>query len=89
MTDMPAAAGSGRAPSGTEPGLIRRHELVAALDRAAQKRSRLSRRLPAPEDVLFWLTMLGEVRAAAYPGFPPMCPSCCCRLTVPWCFTWR
>jgi LuxR family maltose regulon positive regulatory protein len=38
MADMPAAAGSGRAPKGAEPGLIRRHDLVAALDRAARKR---------------------------------------------------
>jgi hypothetical protein len=40
MTDMPAAAGSGRAPSGTEPGLIRRHELVAALDLLAHHAGR-------------------------------------------------
>jgi LuxR family maltose regulon positive regulatory protein len=38
MADMPAAAGSGRARNGAESGLIRRHDLVAALDRAAQKR---------------------------------------------------
>ncbi len=38
MTDLPAAAGSGRSPGGAEPGLIRRHSLVAALDRAARKR---------------------------------------------------
>jgi LuxR family maltose regulon positive regulatory protein len=38
MTDTPGAAGRGRAPSGSSPGLIRRHGLVAALDRAAQKR---------------------------------------------------
>ena len=38
MTDMPAAAGSGHAPGGAEPGLIRRHDLMAALNRAAQKR---------------------------------------------------
>ena len=37
MTDMPAAAGSGRAPGRAEPGLILRHDLVAALNRAAQK----------------------------------------------------
>jgi hypothetical protein len=46
MTDMPVAAGSGRAPSGTAPGLTHRHDLVAVLDRAAHQRSRLSRRLP-------------------------------------------
>jgi hypothetical protein len=40
MIDMPAAAGSGRTPGGAEPGLIRRHDLMAALDRAAQKRVR-------------------------------------------------
>ncbi len=34
MTDMPAAAGSGRAPGRAEPGLIRRHDLMAALNRA-------------------------------------------------------
>jgi len=38
MTDMRAAPGSGRAPAGAEPGLIRRRDLMAALDRAAQKR---------------------------------------------------
>jgi LuxR family maltose regulon positive regulatory protein len=38
MTDMPAAAGSGRAPGRAEPGLIHRHDLMAALSRAAQKR---------------------------------------------------
>src|ERR1700689_2087051 len=38
MTALPGAAGSGRAPGGAEPGLIRRHNPVAALDRAAQKR---------------------------------------------------
>ena len=37
MTDMPAAAGSGRSPGRAEPGLIRRHELMAALNRAVQK----------------------------------------------------
>lgn len=38
MSDMPAAAGSGRAPGEAAPGLIRRHDLLAALDRAVQKR---------------------------------------------------
>src|SRR3984885_6651937 len=38
MTEMPAAAGSGRAPGRAEPGLIHRHDLMAALNRAAQKR---------------------------------------------------
>jgi LuxR family maltose regulon positive regulatory protein len=38
MADLPAAAGSGRAPSGAGSGLIRRRDLAAALDRAAQKR---------------------------------------------------
>src|ERR1700691_208052 len=38
MTDLPATAGSGRGPGGAQPGLIRRRDLVAALDRAAQKR---------------------------------------------------
>jgi LuxR family maltose regulon positive regulatory protein len=38
MADVPAAAGSGRAPSGAGPGLIRRRDLMAALDRAVQKR---------------------------------------------------
>jgi LuxR family maltose regulon positive regulatory protein len=37
MTDMPAAAGSGRAPGGAEPGLIYRRDLVAALNQAARK----------------------------------------------------
>jgi LuxR family maltose regulon positive regulatory protein len=38
MTDMPAAAGSGRSPGRAEPGLIHRHDLMAALNQAAQKR---------------------------------------------------
>ena len=37
MTDRPAAAGSGRAPGRAEPGLIHRHDLMTALNRAAQK----------------------------------------------------
>jgi LuxR family transcriptional regulator, maltose regulon positive regulatory protein len=97
MTDMPAAAGSGRAPGGAEPGLIRRHDLMAALNRAAQKRvtiisapagtgkTSLLRAWadhpgqdcrfafmtvrPGQHDMqLFWLTMLGAVRAAAGTG---------------------
>ena len=97
MTDLPAAAGSGRAPGGAEPGLIRRHSLVAALDRAARKRvtiisapagtgktsllrawanrPRQAGRIafmtvrPGQHDMqLFWLTMLGAVRAAAGTG---------------------
>ena len=35
MTDRPAAAGSGRAPGRAEPGLIHRHDLVAALNRGS------------------------------------------------------
>ena len=38
MTEMPAAAGSDLAPGGPEPGLIHRHDVMAALSRAAQKR---------------------------------------------------
>jgi LuxR family transcriptional regulator, maltose regulon positive regulatory protein len=38
MTDMPAAAGSARSPGRAEPGLIHRHDLIAALNRSAQKR---------------------------------------------------
>jgi LuxR family maltose regulon positive regulatory protein len=38
MTDMPAAAGSGGAPGRAEPRLIHRRDLMAALNRAAQKR---------------------------------------------------
>ncbi len=36
MTDVSAAVGSGRAPSTARPGLIDRHNLVAALDHAAE-----------------------------------------------------
>src|SRR5580693_2356533 len=97
MTDMPAAAGSGRALGGAEPGLLRRHDLLAALDRAARKRvtiiaapagtgkTSLLRAWadrpgqdcriafmtvrPGQHDMqLFWLTMLGAVRAAAGTG---------------------
>src|SRR5271170_4682799 len=94
MTDMPAAAGSGRAPGRAEPGLIHRHDLMAALNRAAQNRVTIisapagtgktsllrawadqpgqGRRIafmtvrPGQHDMqLFWLTVLGAVRAAA------------------------
>src|SRR5277367_2355758 len=109
MTDMPAAAGSGRAPGRAEPGLIRRHDRLAALDRAAQKRvtiisapagtgkTSLLRAWadqpgqdcriafvtvrPGQHDMqLFWLTMLGAVRASAGTGegdaqLPPVAPS--------------
>jgi LuxR family transcriptional regulator, maltose regulon positive regulatory protein len=108
MTEMPAAAGSGRAPGGAEPGLIHRHHLIAALNRAAQKRVtiisapagtgktsllRAWADQPGPDGriafmtvrpgqhdmQLFWLTMLGAVRAAAGTGdggaqLPPVTP---------------
>jgi hypothetical protein len=38
MTDVSATVGSGRAPSTARPGLIDRHNLVAALDHAAEKK---------------------------------------------------
>jgi LuxR family maltose regulon positive regulatory protein len=94
MTDMPAAAGSGRSPGRAGPGLIHRHDLMAALNQAARKRvtvisapagtgkTSLLRAWanepgqdcriafmtvrPGQHDMqLFWLTMLGAVRAAA------------------------
>jgi LuxR family transcriptional regulator, maltose regulon positive regulatory protein len=97
MTDMPAAAGSGGAPGGAEPRLIHRRDLMAALNRAAQKRVTI---ISAPADTgktsllrawagrpgqdchvafmtvrpgqhdmqLFWLALLGAVRAAAGTG---------------------
>src|ERR1700735_3947383 len=97
MTDMPAAPGSGRAPGGSEPGLIHRRDLMTALNRAARKRvtivsapagtgkTSLLRAWadhpgqdcriafmtvrPGQHDMqLFWLTMLGAVRAAAGAG---------------------
>src|SRR5580704_13337541 len=97
MANRPGSEGSGRAPSGSEPGLIRRHDLVAALDRAAQNRvtivsapagtgkTSLLRAWadrpgqdcrvafvtvrPGQHDMpLFWLTVLGAVRAAAGSG---------------------
>src|SRR5580700_3710815 len=108
MTDMPAAAGSGRAPGRAEPGLIHRRDLMAALNRAAQKRvtivsappgtgkTSLLRAWadhpgqdgrvafmtvrPGQHDMqLFWLTMLGAIRAAAGTGegdaqLPPVTP---------------
>ena len=37
MIDLPAVTGSGRALGRAEPGLILRHDLVAALNRAARK----------------------------------------------------
>jgi LuxR family maltose regulon positive regulatory protein len=108
MTDMPAAAGSGHAPGGAEPGLIRRHDLMATLNRAARKRvtiisapagtgkTSLLRAWadhpgrdcpvafvtvrPGQHDMqLFWLTVLGAVRATAGTGeggaqLPPVTP---------------
>ena len=108
MSDMPAAAGSGRAPGGAEPGLIHRRDLVAALNRAARKpvtiisapagtgKTSLLRAWanqagrdgriafitvrPGQHDMqLFWLTMLGAVRAVAGTGqgdaqLPPVTP---------------
>src|SRR6204780_389616 len=108
MADMPAAAGSGRAPGRAEPGLIHRHDLMAALNRTAQKRvtiisapagtgkTSLLRAWasqpgqdghiafvtvrPGQHDMqLFWLTVLGAVRATAGTGedgaqLPPVTP---------------
>src|SRR3984957_12113820 len=107
MTDL-AAAGSGRAAGGAEPGLIHRHDLIAALSRAAQKRVTIiaapagsgktsllrawaaqpgrDGRIafvtvrPGQRDMqLFWLTVLGAVRAQAGTGeggaqLPPATP---------------
>jgi LuxR family transcriptional regulator, maltose regulon positive regulatory protein len=114
MTDRPATAGSGRAPGRAEPGLIHRHDQVAALNRAAQKRVTiisapagtgktsllrawaarpgLDCRIafvtvrPGLHDMqLFWLTMLGAVRAAAGTGegdaqLPPVTPGGSCAM---------
>src|ERR1700734_1434084 len=108
MTDMPAAPGSGRAPGGSEPGLIHRRDLMTALNRAARKRvtivsapagtgkTSLLRAWadhpgqdgrvafmtvrPGQHDMqLFWLTLLGAVRATGGTGeggaqLPPATP---------------
>src|ERR1700689_45215 len=108
MTDMPAAAGSGGAPGRAEPRLIHRRDLMAALNRAAQKRVTLISAPagtgktsllrawagrpgqdchvafmtvgPGQHDMqLFWLALLGAVRAAAGTGdggaqLPPVTP---------------
>ena len=108
MTDLPAPAGSGRAPGRAESGLIRRRNLVAALNRAVQKqvtiisapagagKTSLLRAWagrpgqdgpvafltvrPGQHDMqLFWLTVLGAIRAAAGTGdggaqLPPAAP---------------
>jgi LuxR family maltose regulon positive regulatory protein len=108
MTDLPAAAGSGRAPGRAELGLILRHDLVGALNRAAQKqvtiiaapagsgKTSLLRAWagrpgqdyrvafltvrPGQHDMqLFWLALLGAIRAAAGDGdggvqLPPVTP---------------
>jgi hypothetical protein len=48
MADVSAAVGSGRAPSTARPGLIDRHDLVAALDQpACARRVHSDRRFPA------------------------------------------
>ncbi len=108
MTDLPAAARSGRAPGRAEPRLIARRDLMAALNRAAQKRvtiisapagsgkTSLLRAWadqpgqdcrvafitvrPGQQDMqLFWLMVLGAIRAAAGTGdggsqLPPVTP---------------
>jgi LuxR family maltose regulon positive regulatory protein len=94
MASTPAAAGPVRGPGRVRPGLIDRHGLVAALDRAAEKQVTIisapagsgktsllhawadrpgqDRRIafmsvrPGQYDAqLFWLALLGAVRAAA------------------------
>src|SRR5580692_1925879 len=116
MTGMPAAAGSGRAPGRAEPGLIHRHDLMAALNLAARKpvtiisapagtgKTSLLRAWadrpgqdgriafmtvrPGQHDMqLFWLTLLGTVRAAAGTGegdaqLPPVTPGSSGRALV-------
>src|ERR1700722_4514752 len=116
MTDMPAAAGSGRAPGRARPGLIPPPALIAALSRAPQKPVTVisapagtgktsllrawadhpgqDRRVafmtvrPGQHDMqLFWLTMLGAVRAAAGTGeggaqLPPVTPGSSGRAMV-------
>src|SRR5580693_507513 len=108
MTDMPATAGSGHAPGRAEPGLIHRHDVMAALNRAAQKqvtiisapagsgKTSLLRAWadrpgqdcrvafitvrPGQHDMqMFWLALLGAIRAAAGTGDgraepPPVSP---------------
>jgi LuxR family maltose regulon positive regulatory protein len=108
MTDMPAAASSGRALGQAELGLILRQDLVSALNRAVQKqvtiisapagsgKTSLLRAWaggpgqdcrvafmtvrPGQHDMqLFWLALLGAVRAAAGTGdggaqLPPVTP---------------
>jgi LuxR family maltose regulon positive regulatory protein len=108
MSDMPAGAGSSRASSEAGPGLIRRHELLTALDQAVQKqvtivsapagtgktsllrawadRAAQQRSIafvtvrPGQHDTqLFWLTVLGAIRAATGTGdgggqLPPVAP---------------
>jgi LuxR family maltose regulon positive regulatory protein len=94
LGNVPAAAGSGHVSGRAEPGLIHRHDVMAALNRATQKRVTIisapagtgktsllrawadqpgqDGRIafvtvrPGQHDMqLFWLTMLGAIRAAA------------------------
>jgi LuxR family transcriptional regulator, maltose regulon positive regulatory protein len=106
MADGPGAADAGRAPAQVRPGLIERHDLIAALDRAAGKQVTIisapagsgktsllhawasrpgqDRRIafmsvrPGQHDAqLFWLALLGAVRAAVGTGGaepPPVTP---------------
>src|SRR5712691_4283981 len=106
MTGMAAAVGSGHAPARVRSGLIQRPDLIAALDRAVQKKVTLisapagsgktsllhawagrpgqDRRIafmtvrPGQHDAqLFWLALLGAVRAAADTDggeLPPVTP---------------
>ena len=108
MTVLTTAEGAGRAPGRVEPGLIVRHDLVGALNRAAQKqvtiisapagsgKTSLLRAWadrpgqdcrvafmtvqPGQHDMqMFWLALLGAIRAAAGTGDgsaepPPVSP---------------
>ena len=69
MTDMPAPAGSGRAPGRAESGLIRRRNLVAALNRAVQKQVTIISARPRREDVA--VARVGGPAGSGWPGRLP------------------
>jgi len=74
MTDVSAAVGSGQAPSTARPGLIDRHDLVAALDHAAEKKVTV---ISAPAGsgktslLLVWAGRPGQDRRIAFMSVRP------------------
>ena len=73
MTDVSAAVGSGRAPSTARPGLIDRHDLVAALGHAAEKVTVISAPAGSGKTSLLrvWAGRPGQDRRIAFMSVRP------------------